>query len=152
MILKGIAKKDTKWLHKEECVSRARKKTCIHGSDTMIATSENPRLQATFRALADPTRRQIISLLGERERTVGQVSEQFDMTRAAVKKHLVVLEKGEIVTSETRGRERINRLNPAALKRAADWLSHFDNFWDERLEALGEAVDEEVKKRTKADD
>ena len=115
----------------------------------MIATSENPRLQATFRALADPTRRHIISLLGEEERTVAQVAGHFDMTRAAVKKHLVVLEEGEIVTSEVHGRERINRLNPTALKRAADWLNHFDRFWDERLGALREAVEEEADKQRK---
>ena len=115
----------------------------------MFAVPESPELQATFRALADPTRRRIIALLGEHDRTVVQLAVHFDITRAAVKKHLLVLEDGGVVVSETRGRERINRLNPGALKRAADWLSYFDSFWDERLEALQGAVEEELSQQQK---
>ena len=115
----------------------------------MLAVPESPELQATFRALADPTRRRIIALLGDGDRTVAQVAGQFDITRAAVKKHLVVLENGGVVVSEPRGRERINRLNPTALKRAADWLSYFDMFWDDRLGALKEAVEDELKQQYK---
>ena len=72
----------------------------------MNAVTESPEVQATFRALADPTRRRIIDLLGDQERTVADVASHFDMTRAAVKKHLVVLEEGRIVSSQQRGRER----------------------------------------------
>ena len=104
---------------------------------------ESPELQATFRALADPTRRRIIAMLDDEERTVAQVAGQFDITRAAVKKHLLILEEGGVVLSETRGRERFNRLNPGALKRAADWLNHFDRFWGDRLAALQEAIENE---------
>lgn len=103
-------------------------------------------LQATFRALADPTRRSIIDLLGDQEKTVAEVAGHFDMTRAAVKKHLTVLEEGRIVISHQRGRERLNRLNPVALKDAADWLHKFERFWDGRLEALRKAVEAEAKK------
>jgi DNA-binding transcriptional ArsR family regulator len=113
----------------------------------MNRATETPQLQAAFRALADPTRRHIMLLLGENDRTVAQVAGHFEMTRAAVKKHLVVLEEGRIIVSETRGRERINRLNPAALKCAADWLNHFDRFWDERFDALKDAVEEEALKQ-----
>lgn len=112
----------------------------------MMQATETPEIQATFRALADPTRRQIIGLLGETDQTVAQVASHFDMTRAAVKKHLVVLEEGRIVTSETRGRERINRLNPMALKDAADWLGHFEHFWTHRLDALRDAVEAQTRK------
>lgn len=98
-------------------------------------------LQATFRALADPTRRGIIDLLMREEMSVAEVAAHFDMTRAAVKKHLVVLEEGRIVTSKPRGRETINRLSPTALKDASDWLQRFDHFWDDRLAALRAAVD-----------
>ena len=109
----------------------------------MISGTNAGALQATFRALADPTRRNIIDLLSDSERTVGEVAVHFEMTRAAVKKHLVVLEEGGIVVSRTRGRECINRLEPTALKRAVDWLNHFDRFWDDRFEALREALEED---------
>ena len=102
---------------------------------------ETPALQATFRALADPTRRQIIGMLSQQPMTVAQVAGEFDMTRAAVKKHLIVLEEGAIVASHAEGRERINQLQPAALKSAADWLDHFSSFWDDRLAALKTAVE-----------
>lgn len=97
-------------------------------------------VQSTFRALADPTRRQIIGLLVQDQKTVAQVASQFDMTRAAVKKHLVVLEEGGIIRSEPRGRETYNRLEPLGLKQAADWLNQFEHFWESRLAALQDAV------------
>lgn len=99
--------------------------------------------QGAFRALADPTRRAIISMLAERDMTIGEVSSRFDMTRGAVKKHLTVLEEGALISVHPRGRERINRLEPRALKAAADWLNAFSRFWDERLIALKAAVEAE---------
>ena len=99
------------------------------------------RTQPVFRALADPTRRAIISMLAGGARPIADIAAEFDMTRPAVAKHLAILKEGGIVAVEPRGRERINRLNPAALKTAADWLNHFDRFWDERLAKLKEAVE-----------
>ncbi len=104
----------------------------------------DPLTQAAFRALADPTRREIITMLGEGERTVADVASHFAITRAAVKKHLIVLEEGQIVTTERRGRETFNKLEPLALKRASDWLRTFEVFWDDRLFALKEAVENDV--------
>ena len=100
-----------------------------------------PDLQPAFRALADPTRRGIICLLAEDDMTIAQVAQHFDMTRAAVKKHLIVLEEGGIVTSHARGRDRINQISPYALKDVSDWLNHFDHLWTERLAALKDAVE-----------
>lgn len=110
----------------------------------MIPTSVE---QGAFRALADPTRRDILRILAEREMTIGEVSGQFDMTRAAVKKHLTVLFEGELITVEARGREKINRLRPEGLKRASAWFEYFDRFWDEKLSALKDAVESEGEKR-----
>lgn len=98
-------------------------------------------LQPAFRALADPTRRQILHLLTGQEMTIAQVSDRFDMTRAAVKKHLTVLGDGGLITVEARGRERINRLNATGLKPVVDWLSTFEIFWDDRLAALKSAIE-----------
>ena len=100
-------------------------------------------LQGAFRALADPTRRDILVLLSQQDMTIADVAGRFDMTRAAVKKHLTVLEEGRIVSVRKQGRERINRLEPLALKEIADWLGYFDRFWDDRFAALRDAIDRE---------
>lgn len=99
--------------------------------------------QSAFRALADPTRRDILRMLGSDAMTIGQVASQFDMTRAAVKKHLTVLSDGGLITVEVRGRERINRLNAAGLAPVFSWLEYFDRFWDDRLDALKSAIEKD---------
>ncbi len=99
------------------------------------------KTQNTFRALADPTRRDIVQLLAAQDMTIAQLTERFDMTRAAVKKHLTVLSDGGLITVEARGRERINRLEPKGMAPVLDWLSFFDQFWDERLNNLKEAIE-----------
>jgi len=109
----------------------------------MSLQSEDAVVQGAFRALADPTRRDILVFLSEREMTIGEVAGHFEMTRPAIKKHLVILEEGHLISSRQRGRERVNRLMPDGLKHAADWLNAFDRFWDTRLAALKNAVEAE---------
>ena len=101
--------------------------------------------QNAFRALADPTRRDILRLLSEKDMTIAQVSGRFDMTRAAVKKHLTVLSDGGLITVEPRGRERINRINPAGLSPVLSWFEIFDHFWDDRLAALKTAIEKDIQ-------
>ena len=101
--------------------------------------------QPAFKALADPTRRKILTLLAKQSMTIAEVSDQFDMTRAAVKKHLLILEDGGLIQVETRGRERVNRLQPQGMAPLRDWLSFFDEFWDVRLDALKTAVEKDAK-------
>ena len=98
--------------------------------------------QPVFRALADPTRRAIISMLSSGPRPIADIAAEFDMTRPAVAKHLAILREGGLVAVEPKGRERINRLNPAALKTAADWINYFDRFWDDRLAKLKQVVED----------
>ncbi|WP_223422015.1 ArsR/SmtB family transcription factor [Tateyamaria pelophila] len=100
--------------------------------------------QNVFRALADPTRRDILRMLGRDAMTIGQVAGQFDMTRAAIKKHLTVLNDGGLITVEARGRERINKFNPAGLAPVLSWLEYFDRFWDDRLAALKTTIDKDT--------
>lgn len=100
-----------------------------------------PETQSVFRALADPTRRDIVQMLAAQDMTIVQLTKQFDMTRAAVKKHLNVLSDGGLITYETRGRERINRLEPKGMAPVLDWFSYFDQFWDDRLNKLKEAIE-----------
>lgn len=98
-------------------------------------------VQSSFRALADPTRREIIAILSKEQQTIAQLTGHFDMTRAAVKKHLTVLSDGGLITMEQQGRECINRLSPGGMKPVLDWLSYFDQFWNSRLENLKEAIE-----------
>ncbi|GAB5448231.1 ArsR/SmtB family transcription factor [Gymnodinialimonas sp.] len=100
---------------------------------------------ATFRALADPTRRDILGLLSAQHLSIGEVAEHFDMTRPAIKKHLRVLEEGHLITVTAKGRERINAINPDGFRAVESWLSFFDRFWDDRLSALKTAVEKETK-------
>lgn len=100
-------------------------------------------IQGAFRALADPSRRTMLMLLGERDMTIGEVADHFNITRAAIKKHLTILEEGHLISVRPRGRERINRLQPLALKQAASWFDYFNRFWDEKLDNLKTAIESE---------
>ncbi len=104
---------------------------------------DTPTSQSVFRALADPTRRDILVMLRGRDLTIAEVAENFDMTRAAVKKHLTVLSDGGLIHTTTRGRERVNSLNPAGIGPVRDWFSYFDGFWDDRLSALKDAIEKD---------
>ena len=99
--------------------------------------------QACFRALSDPTRRDIIWLLAGSEMTIGELTDRFDMTRAAVKKHLTVLSDSGLIEIERRGRSRVNRLRPHGLQPAIDWLTTLDAFWDARLSDLKREIEGE---------
>jgi DNA-binding transcriptional ArsR family regulator len=97
--------------------------------------------QKVFRALADPTRRAILRRLAEKPLSVGEAAAGFAVTRTAIAKHLKILEEGEVIRVARKGRERINHLNPAALRVVAEWLALFDRFWDERLQELKTEVE-----------
>lgn len=98
-------------------------------------------VQDSFRALADPTRRMILMHLSSKDMTIGELTDHFDMTRAAVKKHLNILETGNLISVRSSGRERINKLEPRGLKSVSDWVNYFDRFWDEQLNNLKYAID-----------
>ncbi|KMW57630.1 Transcriptional regulator, ArsR family [Candidatus Rhodobacter oscarellae] len=101
--------------------------------------------QMGFRALADPTRRSILQLLAKRDMTIAEVADNFDMTRAAVKKHLTILQDGNLIAVQTEGRSRRNRLNADGLKRLFDWFAYFDAFWDERLSTLKSEIERDAQ-------
>lgn len=98
--------------------------------------------QHAFKALADPTRRQILLHLSQGDKTIGELVDEFAMTRAAVKKHLDVLTRGQMVSVHPRGRERINRLQPGGIHSVMNWLTYFDQFWDNKLNALQQVIAE----------
>ena len=102
--------------------------------------------QNGFRALADPARRNILQRLAGGEHTIAQLTEHFDMTRAAVKKHLTVLSNGGLITTRVSGRERFNALDPNGFAPMRDWIKFFDQFWGNQLTNL-----KDIKKTIKRD-
>lgn len=108
--------------------------------------------QGAFRALADPTRRQILLHLSKADMTIGEVSDRFDMTRGAIKKHLVILEEGNLISVHPSGRERINKLEPMGLKSVSDWLLYFSQFWDVKLSDLKSAVENDKETKENNDE
>ena len=105
-------------------------------------------LQSVFRGLADNTRRDILKMLAKGDMSIAEVADRFDITRTAVKKHLQVLEEGDLISVRTEGRTRVSQLNPDALRRAEDWMQFFSAFWSDRLEALDAALKEHDEGKT----
>ena len=87
-------------------------------------------------ALADPTRRRIVELLAERERTAGEIASQFSISRPAISRHLRVLREHGLVHAREDGQRRVYTLEPAPLAELDAWLRRYRAFWTERLDAL----------------
>jgi DNA-binding transcriptional ArsR family regulator len=95
------------------------------------------RIDATFFALADPTRREVVSLLATTPTvTASELTRRFPLTRQAIAKHLAALAAAGLVTATRAGRETRYRLTPEPLDAAAAWLADVGGAWDERLDAL----------------
>ena len=93
-------------------------------------------LSATFAALADPTRRAILSRLASGEATVTQLAEPFRMSLPAISKHLKVLERAGLVAQGREAQWRPRRLEPAPLKEVSDWVERYREIWEARLDRL----------------
>lgn len=93
-------------------------------------------LDATFSALADPTRRAMLTVLMRREATVSELAEPHDISLPAVMKHLRVLETAGLVSQRKIGRERRCRLTAHALKPASDWIAQYRQLWERQLDSL----------------
>src|SRR6201991_2407315 len=95
-----------------------------------------PELTPIFHALSDSTRRKMLLELADGERTVGQLAEPFAMSLAAASKHIKALEAAGLIRREVRGRTHVCRLDPGPLASAHEWLSFYERFWTDRLDAL----------------
>jgi DNA-binding transcriptional ArsR family regulator len=108
----------------------------------MISPSATERLDRTFAALADPTRRAILGRLAAGEASVTELAEPFEMTLPGVSKHLKVLERAGLIA---RGRDRQwrpARLEAAPIKEVAEWTERYRRFWEESYDRLDEYLDE----------
>jgi len=99
-------------------------------------------LDATFAALADPTRRAIIARLARGEASVTELAEPFAMTQPAISKHLKVLERAGLVTRRRDAQRRPCRLEAVALREATEWLETYRRFWAEQYERLDDLLAE----------
>lgn len=100
------------------------------------------RLDATFAALADPTRRAILRRLASGEATVTELAAPFDISQPAVSKHLRVLERAGLVARRREAQRRPVRLEPQVMAEAVTWLEGFRRYWEESFQQLDEVLDE----------
>ena len=108
------------------------------------------RLDATFAALADPTRRAILALLASGEASVRELAEPFAMSQPAISKHLKVLERAGLISHGRDAQRRPRRLEPKPLAEATKWLERYRRYWEgnyQRLDALLEELKTGQKKR-----
>ncbi|MCC6523687.1 MAG: helix-turn-helix transcriptional regulator [Polyangiaceae bacterium] len=108
------------------------------------------RLDTSFAALADTTRRAVLEQLGRADASITDLAVKFDMTLTGMKKHVGVLEHVGLVTTEKVGRVRTCRLGPRRLDEETAWIERYRQLWAARFDELDEVV-EELKRREKID-
>jgi DNA-binding transcriptional ArsR family regulator len=100
------------------------------------------RLDATFAALADPTRRAILARLAAGDASVGELTQPFDISQAAVSKHLKVLERAGLISRSVDAQRRPRRLQAKPLAEANEWLERYRRYWEGNYERLDAVLDE----------
>ena len=108
------------------------------------------RLDASFAALSDATRRGVLEQLGRTDASITDLAEKFHMTLTGMKKHVSVLEQAGLVTTEKIGRVRTCKLGLRGLEEEAAWIERYRRLWDARFDALDKVV-EELKRKEKVD-
>lgn len=107
----------------------------------MVSLSRKQR-DSVFRAIADPTRREILGILRGGRQTVGQIAENFRMSRPAVSKHLRLLRTAGLIVSRKEGAANLCGLNAKPLRVIDDWLQDYETFWSETLHTLKRHMEE----------
>ena len=113
----------------------------------MQATTDH--LNATFAALADPTRRAILARLASGEAAVNELAEPFAMTQPAISKHLKVLERAGLISRDRDAQRRPSRLEPKRLAEASRWLDQYRQFWGASFARLDAVLEELTRKKTR---
>lgn len=107
---------------------------------------------ASYHAISDRTRRQILDMLYQESLTAGAIAQRFGrISRPAVSKHLAVLRRSKLVLIRKQGRERIYTLNAAPLKEVSDWVNRYQTFWDEQLQSFKNYVESNAKPEAEHD-
>jgi DNA-binding transcriptional ArsR family regulator len=106
-----------------------------------MVTDVRPRPDAVFRAIADPTRREILRLLRRKQHSVGEIAANFRTSRPAISKHLRLLRSAGLVVTHEKGAARICELNAKPLKAVDAWLRDYQAFWSETMRSLKSHVE-----------
>ncbi len=109
------------------------------------------KLDSTFAALADPTRRAMVRRLTLGPASIHDLTEPFSLSQQMISKHVACLVRARIVVKQRRGRESICTLRPTAIKAVADWALDFRRLWEERFDKLDAVLHEMKKEETKRD-
>ena len=113
-----------------------------------MVEQKTAQLDSVFHALGDATRRRMLRELAKEERTVGELAQPFAISLAAASKHIKALENAGLIRREVRGRTHMCRLNPGPLANAHEWLSFYQQFWTDRLDALEQLLRKEQAPKT----
>jgi len=105
------------------------------------------RLDATFRALADPTRRGMLANLALGEKSIGELASPFNMTFAGASKHVKVLEDAGLIGRRKLGRTHLISIEAKPLEEAERWLRQWEKFWDARLDRLQALVEQDKQEK-----
>lgn len=106
-------------------------------------TYHHPVLPDVFGALANPSRRTILDSLLDGPLTAGELTGRLALSRSSASEHLRVLKEAGLIREERQGRHRIYHLQAAGLQEVSGWLKHYEQYWNQRLDALGELLDKE---------
>jgi DNA-binding transcriptional ArsR family regulator len=111
---------------------------------------EAQRIEATFHALSDPTRRAVLDLLRRGSQPAGQIAEAFPVSRPAISKHLRLLRRAHLVREHREGRNRVYEINPEPLRAVDSWIEQYRVFWTASLNNLKAFVEAEHARETAA--
>jgi DNA-binding transcriptional ArsR family regulator len=107
-----------------------------------MATHKSRQREAVFRAISDPTRREILGILRRGRRTVGEIASNFRMSRPAISKHLRLLHAAGLVATRKQGTASVCSLDARPLRAVDDWLRDYATFWSESLQSLKKYMEE----------
>lgn len=108
----------------------------------MVTKSSRQQRDTVFRALADPTRREILNILRGGQQTVGSIAGNFRMSRPAISKHLRMLHRAGLVDTRSHGTSNVCSLNAKPLRLVEDWLNDYETFWKESLQSLKDYLEQ----------
>src|SRR6195952_632290 len=100
-----------------------------------------------FQAIADPSRRKMLSLLSKESLTINSLAENFDMSRPAVSKHIKILYSAGFISIQDIGRERYCTLKQDGFNELQDWIAYFDKFWTSKLKTLETLLNNKLQKK-----
>ncbi len=111
---------------------------------------QSSELDLLFYALSDPTRRGIVNMLNSKAYTIGDLAEPFDMSLAAISKHIKILEKAKLLIRKKSGRIHECSINPEAFKTVEEYIHFYTQFWNQQLDSFVAELEKESQPKSKA--